>query len=48
MAEINSTYSLPIDNNAALDEAKNTLANEKFAELLSQCTDIYAELGELQ
>jgi len=44
MAEMNLTYSLPIDNNAALDEAKNTLANEKFAELLTQCTDIYNEL----
>ena len=44
MAEITSTYSLPIDNNAALDEAKNTLADEKFADLLSQCTDLYNEL----
>jgi hypothetical protein len=42
--EINSTYALPIGNNASLDEAKNTLANEAFAELLTQCTNIYKEL----
>lgn len=44
ISEISSTYALPIGNNASLDEAKNTLTGEAFAELLTQCTDIYNEL----
>jgi hypothetical protein len=44
MFEISSTYSLPINNNDLLDEAKSTLTGAGFAELLTQCTDLYNEL----
>lgn len=44
ISEAGSTYALPINNSASLDEAKNTLSGESFAELLAECTSLYNEL----
>jgi len=44
ISEFRSTYALPIDNDASLEEARSILTNETFAALLAQCVDVYNEL----